>query len=681
MNYSQEQNYSSTMNNMFNNNMLFFKVNNSILYNKINELTNNIKSNTIKINYRITNKNNSPNIYDIKKKCFLYSKTLNKYNDQVLKVITNDMKNLFLDFPLQFYNVKSLYNLKLKDISSLTNSKTDISTSSLINVYSDIFKFRKIFNLFKIEDVKHLKRIPNFLFFGTLLGNHLLPIMNKTNANSYLIIEPNLEIFRLSLFITDYKLLSKNRNVFFSTESETLSIIKKFESYINLNHLNNYIFKYYSTSFHSPSLMNNFTFALQNKSPFLHNHYNNLHYLKYGIKNIKKYPKICNNITSFKILSKPILILSPGPSLRKNFKWIKENKDKFIILSFTATIKALCEIGIIPDIVINVDTSDLILNQLEKNCKHIFQSTITILAVDTHKKVFKKFKKNNIFVYESNFNLSQNGIEEAPVSTVGESTLHILLSLGFKDIYLLGTDLCIDSNTGSAYDKTHSDANKHQNITSNKNNIKKISNNIKLDTSKVLLKGNLQEKDVVSNQFFLNIIKNYTLIIEHHKKNKEFNVYNLSDGAFINGTIPLDTSIIKQKNNIKNKKKNIKRLLLDISSHGFNKNDIRNFKNEIKFLKLLEKEVLILKEYNIKEFSQFYTFMQCFISTIITHKSYSTLTHTLLLGYIKTINNYINYYYNNISQLDSIIILNNTINEWCTQILHLLGKYIKLLTM
>ena len=43
------------------------------------------------------------------------------------------------------------------------------------------------------------------ILFGEINDFH-----KKLNANSYLIIEPNIEIFKLSMFMTDYTLLAKD---------------------------------------------------------------------------------------------------------------------------------------------------------------------------------------------------------------------------------------------------------------------------------------------------------------------------------------------------------------------------------------------------------------------------------------------------------------------------------------
>ena len=69
-----------------------------------------------------------------------------------------------------------------------------------------------------------------FIFMGTLLGRHIPKIANKINASSYLILERNLEIFRLSLFTVDYTILGGKGAIFSimdSTSKEEKRSIKK----------------------------------------------------------------------------------------------------------------------------------------------------------------------------------------------------------------------------------------------------------------------------------------------------------------------------------------------------------------------------------------------------------------------------------------------------------------------
>lgn len=59
-----------------------------------------------------------------------------------------------------------------------------------------------------------MKKIEKFIFLGTLLGRHIPRIAQKVDAEAYLVLERNIEIFRLSLFTVDYTILAQKGVVF-----------------------------------------------------------------------------------------------------------------------------------------------------------------------------------------------------------------------------------------------------------------------------------------------------------------------------------------------------------------------------------------------------------------------------------------------------------------------------------
>ncbi|XPV52514.1 MAG: 6-hydroxymethylpterin diphosphokinase MptE-like protein [Halarcobacter ebronensis] len=63
-----------------------------------------------------------------------------------------------------------------------------------------------------------------------------------------------------------------------------------------------------------------------------------------------------------------VLILAAGPSVKKNLDFIKENKDKFIIVAVYNIIPLLTDNDIIPDIITQYDedSKDKILNSLNR---------------------------------------------------------------------------------------------------------------------------------------------------------------------------------------------------------------------------------------------------------------------------------------------------------------------------
>ena len=61
-----------------------------------------------------------------------------------------------------------------------------------------------------------MKNLLKFIFCGVGLGFHIAEIQNKVKSSLIFIMEDNLEIFRLSLFTTNYQSISEQARLFFS---------------------------------------------------------------------------------------------------------------------------------------------------------------------------------------------------------------------------------------------------------------------------------------------------------------------------------------------------------------------------------------------------------------------------------------------------------------------------------
>ena len=332
-----------------------------------------------------------------------------------------------------------------------------------------------------------------------------------------MIVEEDLEIFRLSLFTTEYKQLAKNtKSLTFCIAENNIDMIKKYTHFMRFASLYNYIFKFYSTSKHSIDLLHAFPPAISTISPFAYDYNRMIEYFVLTTKRIKQYPHILTTKSNHSLSYKPIIILGPGPSLRNNIDFIIKNRKKFIIVAFSATLKILDEFNIKPDIITLVDASNIMIEHFNVS-KKMYKNVIKIFASDMYPNLIKKVGKKNLFIMESIFKITQRGFIEAPAATVGETTLHLLLSMGFKEIYLLGTDLSINIKTGSSYDKTHKDSQKTISRNILDTNIKEITLDPKPIADYIKVKGNFQ-KEVYTTNFFATIIGNYEKIIQKYKK-------------------------------------------------------------------------------------------------------------------------------------------------------------------
>ena len=166
-------------------------------------------------------KKNHLNIYE--KIVFFEKQNIQNYS---LEFINDEFKLLDLKTKQNLYK-KEPFSDSLNRVNnfSLSNAFTLIKMEQLIkknhyegeiNSYIYLNEYIKKFENIEIK-------INKFIFIGTLLGVHLNDFHNSLNAKSYLIIEPNIEIFKLSLFLCDYESLSKNSKLFFAISEDSFS--------------------------------------------------------------------------------------------------------------------------------------------------------------------------------------------------------------------------------------------------------------------------------------------------------------------------------------------------------------------------------------------------------------------------------------------------------------------------
>lgn len=155
-------------------------------------------------NYSLDFTNDEFRLIDLKTKENLY-KNEEPFSNSLKRVNSFDISNAFSLVQFEILQKKVVY-------------KDEINASFYLNEY--IEKFANI-----------SLKVDKFIFFGTLLGVHLNDFHKKLNAKAYLVIEPNIEIFRLSLFLCDYEDLAKNSKLFFAIgedENSFFSVVDDF---------------------------------------------------------------------------------------------------------------------------------------------------------------------------------------------------------------------------------------------------------------------------------------------------------------------------------------------------------------------------------------------------------------------------------------------------------------------
>lgn len=484
------------------------------------------------------------------------------------------------------YRAKNIYNNE-NIISLLEPSKTlttyggideKIEASKFINEY--INEFKNI-NISKDKSDK-------FIFLGTLLGVHLNDIHRVLKSKVYLIIEPNIEIFRLSLFLTDYEEIGNKSQLFFSISENDETLKNNIINFLKYKSIYNSFIRFELASHNEINLVSKVSeiITLENKIRYPFSEY--IYSLKRGIFYLKNNPNGIINTTVKKDFLKdaPVLFLAAGPSLDKNIDFIKNCQDKFTIVAAAATLKFLEKQQIHPDIIISIDAGkETVKNQFDVK-KEFFKNSIIITSIKTDPKIYEYINNDKVFFVQTSIEFLINAGLLLGV-TVGDIGLKILLTLGAKEIYLLGLDAAIDEKTNKTHFSSYhyNEQIEKKEINSYKNYLLDVKGNF-CNT----VKTTLLYKDMIDsiNEISPKLLENST-------------IYNLSKGAYFDNTIALKLLDINISNFKKFDKYNFRNSIFNqlktITRNNFEKIDINEIKKEKKIIKRLKDSKNIKKDF------------------------------------------------------------------------------------
>ena len=617
-------------------NMVFLNEYDNELYQRVENLSRMIETGEYQERYELefVMENGDFDVFDKVTNSYLYDKNPKKINNSFINQV--DFKHTKSISSIEgFFEYKDYPTIDIK-----FEFKGEFG--SLLQKYAN--EYSTILNDYLDSKTKNYKKIDKFIFLGTLLGRHIPKIVEKTDALLFLVIEPNLEIFRLSLFTVDYSILAKNKKALFLVMEDNLKIKEQISIFLNIGVFDNYLIKFMDVN-KNVDIYYNTTISLLNSIKATK--YDFLRHLYMYINKTTKYIENKNNFLLFNKLKKeldffkniPVLYLAAGPSLDLNIDWIKKNQDRFFIVTIGSVYKKLLNSGIKVDLVTTLDEQKWLERVqfpdeiIEKSAKN----TVFLASAITSEKIIKKLENKNLFLFEIYNPFFKNNYAFSSYS-IGDMTLDILLQLNAKNIYLLGLDLALNQETG----ETHS--------SEAGSGVSKIDLENKDKTpfgrkSLVTLKGNLQ-KEVKTIELFYGSIK----VIEEFlsKKDKDVNVYNLSkNGAFFEGTIPqniedlnIDTLKILDKTDL-----NLNNILEKYSINSLEQESKDSIKSQIEYLETKFKEQLNgINSIDFKNYKEFNLYILKILQDI--KDSENLILYNLLYNYYLIFITYLNYHFN-----------------------------------
>ncbi|QOG12180.1 6-hydroxymethylpterin diphosphokinase MptE-like protein [Arcobacter sp. FWKO B] len=409
--------------------------------------------------------------------------------------------------------------------------------------YKDVMPIIEYMN--KTVDFENIEfqKIYKYIFIGTGLGLHIHEINKKLNPLVTMIIEPNLEIFRLSLFMIDYSEFDKgNKKLFLSvgdSQLKRMSILGAFYQYHNYMNYNikhhlllegyNYIYNEVVDFFGNNSAM----FFPYKKV------IDNLHRTIEFIKDKSRFVNV-DLIHEKKILKgKKVLLISAGPSLDNYIDWIEEHQDKFVIICVDVILRKLEKHRIRPDIVVSIDPSELCAKYLTTDDPKYLDNSSIIFLSQQHPDVLKVVKGKH-YVFSQSMPLVSRIGWLGSVTNVGAFSFKVAVHLGADELYTIGTDAAFNQDTGSRY-AADSSYTQVEDI-----DVKKAGNELVSIYDILEVKGNLRE-NVKTNRSLLPFKESFETTKYDLESFYKFKVFNLSDGVYIEGFNPLKYEQMHEK--------------------------------------------------------------------------------------------------------------------------------------
>ena len=437
-----------------------------------------------------------------------------------------------------------------------------------------------------------LKKLEKFLFFGTGLAEHIFLMEPQINAQSYLIVEDDLELFRLSLFVNDFTLLAKKASLHFAVFENENEFSHTVNAFLKEKFYLNHYIKYFQLLSHSEQKAHQFYLALLNQ-PDLQFYFND--YMLITTKPFdyfsKHYKVVQNslNLQQSAFAEKPFLLCASGPSLQKNIEWLEHNAQSYCIVAVSSSLQYLERYNITPHIIIHLDPFDASWNSFKRlESLDFIKDALIVTAASSPQIMLDALPKENIFLYEASTTYQATSLQlSAPC--VGSLAYQFLLIAGAKEIYLLGVDFAVDQESGKDHADIHQDTKELE-----LHNALESEEVLKAKESLIEITGNFRPKVLSTPAFFASVdtINRYFAQLK-----KEFQlVYNLNDGAKINSAVPLHPNDIKEKSPLQNN-------LLEILRKFFKQHtkeelatqDITRLQAKLKHAKKLKKRVENLK--------------------------------------------------------------------------------------
>lgn len=387
---------------------------------------------------------------------------------------------------------------------------------------------------------------------GMGLGYHLLAMIEHLEIHHLCLYEPNKDIFYASLHTLDWQRLidyfdKPTKSFVLFLDRNNLHYLMGTKSLILKHGLPMLANGFYYNHLHSLPLESFFR-ELQQQFASLTEGYGSIEdetiSLAHTLHNFKQPQQVLFPEPTLSI-DVPCFIIANGPSLDSQIESIKACHGKAIVVSCGTAIRPLYHEGIVPDFHIEMERTYATTQHLLDSCDKNYLKQIKLIALNTVPPSATQLFEHVYFIFKE----SDAGTELAKTihsseisplrlsnPTVTNTAMAAMLAIGFKNIYLFGADFGMKGNQHHASKSIYYDAS---------NELASMDHDMPIKVH-----GNFGGH-VKTNSLY-NISRQYVSFAIANTK--DVNVFNLSDGAYIDNTQPLTIqALLEQDLNVLDK--------------------------------------------------------------------------------------------------------------------------------
>ncbi|MBU1312330.1 MAG: DUF115 domain-containing protein [Gammaproteobacteria bacterium] len=309
------------------------------------------------------------------------------------------------------------------------------------------------------------KEVESLIIFGVALGSHIEMLSQQHQIKNLYICEPNIDYFSASLWVTDWDAIINKAdesggrlylNLGGDGSHYFYDLMAQFYQVGAYSIADTYMLStYYNIGMQKAigELRSELKVVLALGEYFDHARYGIAH-TYHSINNGHRFLK--NDTKKFenhKSLNLPVFIVGNGPSLDDCYDYLREYRDKVILISCGTALRSLYRNGIQPDFHAEIEQNRATFDWITQIEDRDYLKKIRLISVngihpdtaELFRETLLCFKEGEASTYVFHNGMSKQGLKIASLAyaypTVTNLVLNYILKLGFKQLYLFGVDL------------------------------------------------------------------------------------------------------------------------------------------------------------------------------------------------------------------------------------------------